>query len=555
MSHLSLLRRLQRTQGLFSPLAFLVAALIFILTGCSHYAAPSEGSLIVRSNGPEPDSLDPQKALSNEAQGILRDLCEGLTALDRDAAVTAGVAQHYSVSQDGKTYTFTLRPQARWSDGARIVATDFVSALRRVVDPATASGYADVFNVITHATAIQHRVESPDRLGVYAPDPSTVIVNLVSPTPYLPQLLAHPSACPFRAATPSDSGAAKRAAAVYSGAFTLREWVPGSHALLVRNKYYWNDAQTGIDGVKYLFLADENAELLRYRAGELQITSGIPRGQLTWAATNLVGQLHVSPVFITYFYGFNLDKYPFKDNQPLRRALSLTVDREKLTRLVLRAGEVPAYSWVPPGLADYTPPKLDYQASPLSDRIAEAKHLYARAGYSSQHPLRFELRYNAGDTHEKVALAVSSMWKEALGVEVTLIAEEHKTLLVDIEQGNTQMFRSSWAGDFADAYSFAQYFDSNFGINMPHYRNPQYDALLDRSSHEIDQSIRKKLLQDAESLLLTDLPIIPLYVHVNKHLVSPRVHGWYDNVMGVTYSKHLSLAKSPSPRTARASGP
>jgi oligopeptide transport system substrate-binding protein len=208
---------------------------------------------------------------------------------------------------------------------------------------------------------------------------------------------------------------------------------------------------------------------------------------------------------------------------------------------VLRAGELPAYGWIPPGVSHYTSQSFDYRGQPLAVRLAEAHRLYAQAGYSAARPLAFELRYNAGEVHNKVAVAVASMWKEALGVEARLTAVEFKSLLQDIDSGDVEVFRSSWLGDYNDAYTFAQYFKSNFGINLPRYRSPEYDVLLGAAAVEIDADGRGELLQSAERVVLRDHPVLPIYFYVNKHLVKPEVDGWYDNVMNVVYSKHLGL--------------
>jgi len=312
----------------------------------------------------------------------------------------------------------------------------------------------------------------------------------------------------------------------------------------VRNPYYWNAAATRLDAVKYLLISDENAELMRYRAGELQVTYVVPRGQFDWIRANLADQLHITPQLDTYYYGFNLNRGPFKDNPGLRCALSLVIDRDRLVRSVLRVGELPAYGWVPPGVSNYTSQSFDYRATPMVDRIAEARRLYAQAGYSAAKPLRFELRYNAGEVHNKVALAVASMWKEALGVEVRLTAVEFKSLLQDIDSGDVEVFRSSWMGDYNDAFTFAQYFKSTFGINLPHYRSAEYDSLITSAAAEVDPAKRRDLLQNAERVMLRDHPVIPLYFYVDKHLVKPEVQGWYDNVMDVVYSKDLALAKA-----------
>ena len=522
-----------------------------LLAGCSRSPAPhaaggAAARILVRGGGPEPDSLDPQKARGFEAQSILRDLCEGLTTLDKTAAVAPGVASSWDVSADGLTYTFHLRPEARWSNGERVVAADFVAGLERLVDPATASGYAEYVDVIAGSHAIVTGAKPPSALGVAAPDEATVVITLARPAPYLPTLLSHPSTCPVHRPTLAahPEGTARPGVMVGNGAFTLTEWVPGAYLLALRNRHYWNDAATRLDGVKYLLIPDENAELARYRGGELEVTFVVPRGQFDWIREHLAPELHVSPQLTTYFYGFNLDKPPFKDNAKLRRALSLVIDREKLAALVLRVGELPAYGWVPPGVDGYDSQSFDYRGEAMPERIREAQRLYREAGYSKDKPLRFELRYNAGEVHTKLALAVASMWQEALGAEVRLTQVEFKALLEDIDRGDVEMFRSSWVGDYNDPYTFAQYLKGDFGVNLPHYKNPAYDALLERAGHAHDPKERAALLEQAERVMLADTPLLPLYFYVNKHLVKPEVEGWYDNVMNVVYSKDLALRDS-----------
>jgi oligopeptide transport system substrate-binding protein len=539
-----------------APLAALTAAIcaataaaliLALCAGCtrSQDGAPAAAgsAILVRGGGPDPDSLDPQKARGFEAQSILRDLCEGLTTLDAHAAVAPGVAASWSVSGDGLTYTFDLRHEARWSNGDRVVAADFVAALMRLVDPATASGYAQYIDVVANAGDIVAGRKPPSSLGVAAPDDWTIVITLATPAPYLPTLLSHPSTCPVHRPTLQrhPEGFARAGVMVCNGAFVLKEWVPGSYILAARNRHYWNDAATRLEGVKYLLIPDENAELARYRGGELQITFVVPRGQFDWIRANLAGQLHVSPQLSTYYYGFNLRRAPFKDSAKLRRALSLVIDREKLAQLVLRVGELPAYGWVPPGVDNYSSQSFDYRAEPLSVRIAEAQRLYREAGYSRERPLTFELRYNSGEVHTKLAIAVASMWKEALGADVRLTQVEFKSLLQDIDRGDVEMFRSSWTGDYNDAYTFAQYMKSDFGVNLPHYSNPSYDALLRSAALQQDPVARSALLEEAERVMLADHPLIPLYFYVNKHLVKPEVAGWYDNVMNVVYSKDLAL--------------
>jgi oligopeptide transport system substrate-binding protein len=537
--------------------ALAVSLALALLAGCARAPAPAANAapaprILVRGGGPEPDSLDPQKARGFEAQTILRDLCEGLTTLDQHAAVAPGVASAWEASADGLTYTFHLRPEARWSNGERVVAADFVAGLERLVDPATGSGYAEYVDVIANSHAIVTGAKPPGALGVAAPDESTVVITLARPAPYLPTLLSHPATCPVHRPTLAahPGGGARPGTRMDNGAFTLAEWVPGAYVLALRNRHYWNDGATRLDGVKYLLIPDENAELARYRGGELEETFVVPRGQFDWIREHLKDQLHVSPQLTIYYYGFNLSKAPFKDQPGLRRALSLVIDRERLASLVLRVGELPAYGWVPPGVDGYDSQSFDYRGAPMAARIKEAQRLYREAGYSKQRPLAFELRYNAGEVHTKVALAIASMWKEALGADVRLTQVEFKSLLEDIDRGDVEMFRSSWVGDYNDPYTFAQYLKSDFGVNLPHYKSPAYDALLERAGTTRDPTERRALLEEAERVMLADTPILPIYFYVNKHLVKPEVEGWYDNVMNVVYSKDLAL-KEPAPQPQR----
>ncbi|HEY0339383.1 MAG TPA: peptide ABC transporter substrate-binding protein, partial [Steroidobacteraceae bacterium] len=448
------------TPGSRAPLILFACA---VLSACSGKPdVPAAPTVLLRGLGPEPDSLDPQRATSAEAVTVLRDLCEGLTTLDKHAAAAPGAAATFAVSPDGKIYTFHLRPNGRWSTGEKVVAADFVAAFRRLANPATASNYQRFAGVIAHAPEIFAGKEPPEQLAVSAPDDSTVVIQLSSPTAYFPQLVAHTSTCPVhRSAVPPTATLSSHVeATVSNGAFALKEWIPGSHIALTANPYYWNNSATRLNGVRYLFIPNANDELTRYRAGALHITSGVSRAQFDWVRSTLGGELHLSPQLGTYFYGFNLNRAPFKDNPKLRRALSLSIDREKLTGAILRAGELPAYGWLPPGVNNYTPQDATNHEANASSRLAEARRLYAEAGYSATKPLHFELRYNNGEAHSKLAIAIAAMWHEALGIDVTLTAEEFASLLQDIDQGNLEMFRSSWMADYNDAYNFAQFFEN-----------------------------------------------------------------------------------------------
>jgi oligopeptide transport system substrate-binding protein len=520
-------------------------ALLTVACGQRDSAKNAAGKDLVelrRGNGPDPDSLDPHKARAMESMVVLRDLFEGLTRLDHAAAPIPGQAMSWSASADGLVYTFKLRPNLHWSNGDPLVAADFVAGLRRLVDPRTASQYAQVVDVIRNAPDIIAGNKPVAELGVAAPDADTVVITLGTPAPYLPGLLAHPSTAPLHHPSLEKLGErfTRPGEQVSNGAFVLKEWLQGSYIRAARNTYYWNDAANRIDAVKYLQIADENAELRAYRSGEMHFTAVVPRGQFGWIEQNLAQELHVSPQLTIYYYGFNLDRALFK-NPGVRKALSMVIDRERLASSVLRVGELPAYGWVPPGVFNYSAQSADYATTPIAARIATARQLLADAGYTAANPLRFELRYNTGEVHAKVAVAVASMWKEALGVEAQLTAVEFKTLFQDVDRRDVDVFRFSWVGDYNDPYTFLQYLKSDFGINLPHYKSAPYDALLAQASQQTDLTRRRELLEQAERTMLADQPLIPIYFYVNKHLVKPEVQGWYDNVMNVMYSQDLSL--------------
>ena len=497
---------------------------------------------LVRGNGSEPDSLDPQLARMDSALTILRDCYEGLTALDVHGGVAPGVAGSWTVSDDGRVYEFQIRPEARWSNGDPVVAEDFVAAWRRLVDPATASQYAQMLEPVAGAAGIIAGRSRPQQLAVEAVGPSLLKARLARPAAYFPALLSHPSTFPVHRPTLAARAAdfARPGTAVTNGAFVPVEWQVGAYVLARRNAAYWNDRGTAIDAVRYQHIADPTTELTRFRAGELDVTYTLPPGQLArWSAAT---GLHTGPQLGVYYIGLAMDQPPFAGAPKLRTALTMAIDREILARRVLGDGEIAAYGWVPPGVAGYEPQRYEWSNWPAERRLAEARRLYAEAGYSADRPLSFELSYNKSPLHDRIAIAVSAMWKQGLGAKVALRAEEFRVLKQTIDLRQAVAFRGSWIADYNDAYSFLQVLRGGFGINLPRYQSAEFDGLLDDGGVAADRSARAASLAAAERRMLEDAPLIPLFFYVSKHLVAGRVQGWYDNVMNVTYSKDLSLA-------------
>ena len=513
------------------------------LAGCGGDADDATLRELRRGTGSEPDSIDPQLARMEAAMTILRDCYEGLVSMDRSGAPVAGVAEDWTVSDDGRRYAFNLRANARWSNGDRVVAEDFVAAWRRLVDPATASQYALMLEPVANATDIVAGRRPAESLGVSSPDEATLVVDLAEPSPYFLAMLSHPSTFPVHRPTLAANAKqfARPGVAVTNGAFVPAEWAIGSHIRATRNPRYWNDDATKLDAVRYVHVADPANELTRFRAGDLDVTYTVPPGEVARLGEALPGQLHVAPTVGVYYYGFALDLPPFRDAPKLRRALAMAVDRGVLATQVLGDGERPAYGWVPPGIAAYEPQRFDWAGLDAAARIATAKRLYAEAGYSAAKPLRMELRTSKSPLHDRIALAVTAMWKQHLGAEVGLRSEDFRVLKAAIDAREAPLFRGSWIGDYNDAYSFLQVLKGGFGINLPRYASDPYDVALAMAA-VAEGAERATYLAAAERQLLADAPLIPLYFYVSKHLVAPRVEGWYDNVMNVTYSKDLSLA-------------
>ena len=514
---------------------------VFDRGGVPVAARPGAAELL-RGNGSEPDSLDPQLARMDSALTILRDCYEGLTAVDARGGVAPGAAGSWTVSDDGLVYEFRLRPEAQWSNGEPVVAEDFVAAWRRLVDPATASQYAQMLEPVAGAVGIIAGRSRPEQLAVEAVGPSLLRVRLARPAAYFPALLSHPSTFPVHrptlAARPADF--ARPGIAVTNGAFVPVEWQIGAFVLARRNASYWNDRGTAIDAVRYQHVADPTTELTRFRAGALDVTYTLPPGQLAhWSAAT---GLHTGGQLGVYYIGLALDQPPFAGEPKLRTALSMAIDREILARKVLGDGEIAAYGWVPPGVAGYEPQRYEWASWPAERRLGEARRLYAEAGYSADRPLSFELNYNKSPLHDRIAIVVSAMWKQGLGAKVALRAEEFRVLKQTIDSRRAVAFRGSWIADYNDAYSFLQVLRGGFGINLPRYESAEYNNLLDAAGLATDPMARGATLAAAERRMLGDAPVIPLYFYVAKHLVAGRVRGWYDNVMNVTYSKDLSLA-------------
>lgn len=505
----------------------------------------AQADTLRRGLGAEPDSMDIHQAQGLPAFQVLRDLGEGLLTYDAAGELAPGAALSWEIEPGGINYRFRLREGAQWSDGQPLTAMDFVRAWQRALAPATQARTGALMTPLRNAAAVMAGSASPESLGVAASTPFELVVTLEAPTPWFLEVLAHPVSFPLPPSTTvayqageADAPALRPA----NGAYRLVEWVPNAHIRLSRNERFHAAHSVATGRVDYLPIDDASAELSRFRAGDLDLTETIPAGRFDWIRENLPEALRISPYLGSFWLGINLSKAPLGEDAGLRRALALAIDRDTLVRVVMGAGEVPAWGIIPPGLPGYqaahSPSRnLDQQA-----REDQARQLYRRAGFDADRPLRLELRFNTSPTHRRMAVAVAAMWKQVLGVDTELIHEEWKVFVNTRRLGAlTEVFRGGWIADYADPTSFLDLFRSGNPLNNTFYANHDYDHLLERAA-SLSGGQRMQLLQQAETLLIRDMPVIPLYYYVSRHLVSPRVRGYHDNVRDVHLSRYLFMA-------------
>jgi oligopeptide transport system substrate-binding protein len=498
-----------------------------------------------KANGAEPQTLDPHRAQGVPAGNILRDLYESLVMEAPNGELIPGAAESWTLNESGEVYTFKLRKDGRWSNGDRVTSYDWVFSLRRALDPATLSVYGGILYPIKNAAAVNRGDMPPEALGVRAIDDLTLEITLASPTPYFLGLLSHSMAYAVHPASIQQHGErfARPGKLVGNGAYALSDWVVQSHIELQRNQLFRDDANTTIEKVIYYPIENADAVFARYRADELDFTTTIPIRQLEFIKQAMADEYVQSPYLGIYYYGLNTQTEPFKNKPDLRRALSMAIDREIITEKLSGAGELPAYGWVPP-VAGYEPQQPEWAGWSREQRHAEAKRLYREAGYGPDNPLVVEILYNTSQDHKRLAIAISAMWKQVLGIETQLLNQEWKVYLQTRSmKTTTQVFRSGWIGDYNDANTFAELLHSRNAQNDSGWKNNRYDELLEAAATEIDLQKRALLLQEAEQVLLQDTPIIPIYFYNSKHLIKPWVGGFVSNIMDHTYTKNLYILK------------
>ncbi|HGF7192287.1 oligopeptide ABC transporter substrate-binding protein OppA [Vibrio cholerae] len=486
---------------------------------------------LVRGNGTEVASLDPHKTEGVPESNVIRDLLEGLVNQDANGNVVPGVAESWETT-DNKTFTFHIRKEAKWSNGDPVTAHDFVYSFQRAVDPATASPYSWYmeYTKMKNAKEIIAGEKDKSTLGVKALDDKTLVFELESAVPYFVMMMGHTTVKPVHKATVEKFGEqwTKPENYVGNGAYVLDKWVVNERLELKRNSQYWDDKNTILNKVTYLPIENQVAEMNRFLSGEIQITNELPLEHFKRLKKEHPGSVQVQGQLCTYYYGFNTSKAPFNDVR-VRQALSYTIDRDVISDAILGQGQKPAYFLTPEITAGFSPEMPDYGKMTQKERIAEAKKLLEAAGYNKSNPLKFTLLYNTSENHKKIATAVQSMWKTTLGVDIALENQEWKTFLDTRRQGNFDVTRAGWCGDYNEASSFLTLMMSSNSSNDSKYHSAEYDATLEKAMTSMSEEERQKLYADAEKLLARDMPIAPIYQYVRSRLVSPVVGGYPSN--------------------------
>ncbi len=506
-------------------------------------ASLAEEQLLVRGNGAEPSTLDPSFVNSGMPGDIIvNDMFEGLIIEDLEGQMIPGQAKAWNVSDDGLTITFYLKEGLKWSDGTPVTAHDFVFAWQRAIDPSTGNNtghYFDTANV-KNAKEILSGDLKPNQLGVKATSDTELKITLTQPTPYFLSLMSVKTFFPIPQAVVKKFGDqwTKPEHIVTNGAYTLVDWVPNEYVKVKRNPEYWDNQNTVIDGVTYLGLSSQNAELVRYQSGEIDMTNRIQLEQYQRLIKEDPSQIQGLPLLGTYLYSFNTKKPPF-DNVKVRQALSMVIDRNILVDKITGQGEIAAYTPVPTIIPEYSSATVSFEKQSMNQRLDVAKQMLKESGFNDGNPLEFTLTYNTSENHKKIALALASMWKP-LGVKVNLQNMEWNAYVSAKSLGDYQIARSWSFGDYAEPSSVLASFTCNHVENESGFCDETFDELMKRASNTADKNERYKLFNQAEHILSEATPIIPLYYYKHTRLVRNTLKGFpINNPKGNIYAKDM----------------
>jgi len=512
-------------------------ALVFSISGFS-------AQILNLGNGAEPQEIDPHKTTGIPEFHIAHNLFEPLVSKDpKTLEPVPGAAESWTKSKDGKTYTFKLRKNGKWSNGEEVTAEDYIYSWTRLLKPETAAEYAYQGYYFKNGEAFNKgKITDASQLGFKAKDKYTLEVTLERPVPFFIGLLYHHSLYPVPRKVIEKHGKnwTRPENIVTNGAFKISKWEINKVISVVPNEHYWDKARIKLTQANFFPIEKTDTEEKMFRAGELHLTNEIPLEKIPTWQKDKTGVYQNYPYNGIYFYWFNFVKAP-TNNKKLRQALMMTIDRKKIVTYVTKAGQQPALAFTPPGAGGFVP-RAQLNAEVTPEIKAKAKKLLAEAGYPDGKGLPpIELLYNTHDGHKKIAEAIQQMWKENLGVDIKLFNQEWKVYLTNQNSNNFQMSRAGWIGDYNDPNTFLDMLMTGNGNNKGRYSNPEFDKAMEAAAKE--QNLKKRMthFQKAEDILLDDAVVLPIYVYTRVYLKDKRVEGWYPNIEDIHPLKYVSL--------------
>lgn len=514
-------------------------------------ATPTGEKILSVQVGPNPETMDPALNSAVDGGNMLLHNFECLLTVDKDGKIAPGSAETWEVSEDGKTWTFHLRPDLKWSDGSDLTAEDFVYSWQRVTDPEVAAPYAGT--VLSMVEGYDEAVAGdPTKLNVEATDDSTFVVHLKEPCPYFESLAAFATLSPVQKETVEANGdkwAVSADTYVSNGPFYISEWVPKSYILMEKNPYYWDADNVKLDGIKWNLIEDSNAAYNAYNSGEVLMIKDVPTEEIPALKDN--GEFYVEPIIGTYYVSMNDEKEPFT-NKDVRKALSLAIDREYLANTLMQGTYSPAGNFIGPGWMDTDGTEFVKNANGGEEYISttdydknleEAKKLLADAGYPNGEGLP-TLTYSTNDTgyHKAVAEYLQQAWKE-LGVNLDVDIVEWASFTPMRRNGDYEIARNGWVGDYSDPSNQLDLLYSTNGNNDGKFKNEKYDAAMDKARSTMDPEERSKALHEAEDILMEEAGAIPLAYYNDFWLQSDKIEGAWHSPYGYWHFEDADIVE------------
>ncbi len=540
-----------------SSLSRLTVIFLFLLTlsACSSDSGPetsndSGAQIFNLGNGAEPQDLDPHIVTGVSEHNVITSLLEGLVSVHPvDLTPTPGVAESWDISEDGLIYTFHLNHNARWSNGDPVTAMDFVYSWRRSLTPELGNQYAYMLYPLVNAEEYNKgHLTDFNEVGVHAIDAQTLSVRLKHSAPYFLGLLEHYSTYPVHQATIEKFGDIGTRGSewtrpgnfVGNGPFVLKRWIQNQVIEVEKNPLYWDAAKVRLDVINFYPFDQLATEERMFRTGQLHVTYDLLDQKIDTYLNEDPELIYIHPYLGTYYYNFNTTIKPLDDVR-VRQALAMSIDREAITRNITKGGEIAAYNLTPPDTLGYT------ARAKISYDVDEARRLLAEAGYPNGEGFpTLQLLYNTLETHRIIAEAIQQMWKQALNIDITLYNQEWKVYLDSQRTFNYQISRAGWIGDYVDPNTFLDMFITDGGNNRTGWSNPEYDRLISEAAITQEPAARYELFQQAEAILVEEVPILPIYIYSKVNLISPEVKGWTPNILDRHPYKYVYLEAETS---------